>query len=62
VKPIRTERDNDVALKKVERLWGAKKGTSDGDRLDKLATLIEAYEDKHYPMGSAKPVRKATRP
>lgn len=56
VRPIRTEKDYDAALKEVERLWGAKNGTPDGDRLDILATLIEAYEDKHYPMDPPDPI------
>ena len=56
VKPIRTEKDYDAALKDVERLWGAKNGTPDGDRLDVLATLIEAYEDKQYPMDPPDPI------
>ena len=50
VKPIRTKRDYEAALKEVEHLWGAKAGTGDGDRLDALAILIDAYEAKHYPM------------
>ncbi len=37
VKPIRTKRDYEAALKEVERLWSAKAGTRDGDRLDVLA-------------------------
>jgi HTH-type transcriptional regulator / antitoxin HigA len=56
VKPIRTEKDYEGALKEVERLWGAKNGTPDGDRLDVLATLIESYEDKHYPMDPPDPI------
>ncbi len=56
VKPIRTERDYEAALKEVERLWGAKAGTPDGDRLDVLATLIDAYEGEHYPMDPPDPV------
>ena len=56
VKPIRTERDYDAALEEVERLWGAKSGTPEGDRLDVLATLIEAYEDRHYPMDPPDPI------
>jgi HTH-type transcriptional regulator/antitoxin HigA len=56
VKPIRTEGDYEVALKEVERLWGAKNGTPEGDRLDVLATLIEAYEDKHFPMDPPDPI------
>jgi HTH-type transcriptional regulator / antitoxin HigA len=51
VKPIRSRRDYDTALKEVERLWGAKAKTRDGHRLDVLATLIDAYEAEHYPMG-----------
>ena len=56
LKPIRSEADYDEALAEVERLWGAKRGTPDGDRFDVLVTLIEAYEDEHYPMGFSDPV------
>lgn len=56
LKPIRTEADYEAALAEVERLWGAKSGTPEGDRLDVLATLIDAYEAKHYPMDPPDPV------
>lgn len=56
LKPIRSEADYDEALAEVERLWGSKLGTPEGDRLDILATLIEAYEDKHYPMDPPDPI------
>jgi HTH-type transcriptional regulator / antitoxin HigA len=56
VRPIRTKRDYEAALKEVERLWGAKTGTRDGDRLDVLATLIDAYETEHYPMDPPDPI------
>ncbi|MBF2717713.1 transcriptional regulator [Agrobacterium vitis] len=56
LKPIRTEADYEAALEEVERLWGAKSGTPDGDRLDVLATLIEVYEAKHYPMDPPDPI------
>src|ERR1700680_2103647 len=56
VKPIRTKRDYEAALKEVGRLWGAKAGTRDGDRLDVLATLIDAYEAEHYPMDPPDPI------
>ena len=56
LKPIRTEADYDAALAEVERLWGAKSGTPDGDRLDVLATLIGVYEEKHHPMDPPDPV------
>ncbi len=56
VKPIRTKRDREAALREVERLWGAKAGTPGGDRLDVLATLIDAYETEHYPIDPPDPV------
>ncbi|WP_375551363.1 type II toxin-antitoxin system HigA family antitoxin [Rhodophyticola porphyridii] len=56
LKPIRSEADYDAALEEVERLWGAKSGTPEGDRLDVLATLIEVYEAKQYPMDPPDPI------
>jgi HTH-type transcriptional regulator / antitoxin HigA len=56
LRPIRTETDHEAALAEVGRLWGAKSGTPTGDRLDVLVTLIEAYEDKHYPMDPPDPI------
>ena len=56
VRPIRSKRDYEAALKEIERLWGARAGTADGDRLDVLATLIDAYEAEHYPMDPPDPI------
>ena len=56
VKPIRSRRDYEAALDEVGRLWGARAGTRDGDRLDVLATLIDAYEAEHYPMDPPDPI------
>jgi HTH-type transcriptional regulator/antitoxin HigA len=56
LRPIRTKADYERALSEVERLWGAKSGTREGDRLDVLATLIDAYEAEHYPMDPPDPV------
>jgi len=56
VKPIRTKKDYETALAEVERLWGAKLGTHEGDRLDVLATLIDAYEAAHYPIDAPDPI------
>ena len=56
LRPIRSEADYEAALAEVERLWGAKNATPDGDRLDVLATLIDAYEAEHYPMESPDPI------
>lgn len=48
IKPIKTERDYQNALKQIEKLWDAKPNTSKGDRLEVLVMLVEAYEHKHY--------------
>ncbi len=56
VKPIRSEADYEAAMGEVETLWGAANGTPKGDRLDVLATLIDAYEAKHDPMDPPDPV------
>src|SRR5580658_7096196 len=56
LKPIRTKADYEKALSEVERLWGAKSGTREGDRLDVLATLIDAYEAERYPMDPPDPI------
>jgi|SRR5437016_11076396 len=56
LKPIRTEADYEVALAEIERLWGAPASTPEGDRLDILATLVDAYENEHYPMDPPDPI------
>jgi HTH-type transcriptional regulator/antitoxin HigA len=56
IKPIRTERDYERALREVERLMDAKPGTADEDRLDVLATLVDAYEGKHFPIDPPDPI------
>ena len=56
VRPIRTTADYENALSDIERLWGSKIGTPEGDRLDVLATLIDAYEAQQFPMEPPDPV------
>ena len=56
VKPIRSEADYEKALTEVERLWGARSGTPEGDRLDVLATLIDAFESAHHPIDPPDPI------
>lgn len=56
IKPIRTEADYERALKQAEQLWDAKAGSVEEDVLDVLATLIDAYEGKHFPMDVPDPV------
>ena len=56
VKPIRSEADYETALGQVAALWGAASGTAKGDRLDVLATLIDAYEARHHAMDPPDPI------
>ena len=56
VKPIRSAADHRAAMANVKRLWGSKSGTADGDRLDVLATLIDAYEAQHEPIDRPDPI------
>lgn len=44
IKPIRTARDHKQALKQIDALMAARKGTPEGDRLDVLSTLVEDWE------------------
>jgi HTH-type transcriptional regulator/antitoxin HigA len=50
IEPIRTHRDYRRTLKEIEGLMHAKRNTPEGDRLDLLVTLVEAWETKHYPL------------
>jgi HTH-type transcriptional regulator/antitoxin HigA len=56
IKPVRTAEDHRAALKEIETLMMAEMNTPEGDRLDVLATLVEAYEAKHFPMEVADPI------
>jgi len=56
VKPIKTEDDYHAALREIEDLWGAEESTPDGDRLEVLATLVEAYEESHFPIDIPDPI------
>jgi HTH-type transcriptional regulator/antitoxin HigA len=58
IKPIRTEADYKAALKEISALMehDPEMGTTEGDRLDILSTLVEAYENRHFPMDLADPV------
>lgn len=56
IKPVRTEADYERALKGIETLMDARPGTPEGDELDVLATLIEAYEADHHPIAAPDPI------
>ena len=45
-----------MILREIARLWGAAVGSPEGDKLDVLVTLVEAYEEKHYPIPPADPI------
>ena len=56
IHPIRKDADHEVALREVEQLWGAADNSPAGDGLDVLATLIEAYEDRRWPVEELDPI------
>jgi HTH-type transcriptional regulator/antitoxin HigA len=56
IHPIRTEADYEAALAEIERLFDATPQTSEGDRLEVLATLVEAYEEQHYSIPAPDPI------
>lgn len=56
VTPIRTERDYEAALAEIEGLMQARPDTLEGDRLDVLATLVEAWEAEHFPIEAPDPI------
>jgi HTH-type transcriptional regulator/antitoxin HigA len=56
IKPIRREMDYDAALRRIEALWGAAEGTPEGDELNILVTLAEAYEREHFPVDLPDPI------
>jgi len=56
IRPIHTTGDYEAALAEIGRLWGSHSGTPEGDRLDVLATLIDAYESEHHPIDPPDPV------
>lgn len=50
IKPIRSESDYQAALKEIDKLIESQPGTPEGDRMDVLVTLVEAYEASHFPI------------
>jgi len=56
IKPIKTELDYQAALKEIEGLMDAYPETPEGDRLDVMTTLVEAFEAKHYPIEAPDPI------
>jgi HTH-type transcriptional regulator / antitoxin HigA len=57
IAPIKTDREYRRALQGIESLMAAKRNTPEGDRLDVLATLVEAWEAKHYSLDLPNPAK-----
>ena len=56
MKPIRTEKDYELALKRLDKIFDAEPSTKEGDELEILALIIEDYEDKNYPIDPPHPI------
>jgi len=56
IKPIKTDADYRAALQEIETLMMATSDTPEGEKLDILVTLVEAYESRHYPIDLPDPV------
>ncbi|MFV8355896.1 helix-turn-helix domain-containing protein [Flavobacterium sp. XS1P32] len=56
IKPIKTENDYNQALVRLEVIFDAKKGSSEGDELEVLGILIDQYENEHFPVGMPDPI------
>lgn len=56
IKPIKTEKDYTNALNRLEVIFDSKKGTSEGDELEILSILVDAYENERFPIGFPDPI------
>jgi HTH-type transcriptional regulator / antitoxin HigA len=56
IRPVRTERDHERAVARISELMSARPGTAEGDELDVLATLVDAYESKHHAIDAPDPI------
>lgn len=56
IKPLKTENDYNQALERLEVIFDAKKGSSEGDELEVLGILIDQYENENFPIGMPDPI------
>lgn len=56
IKPIHSDADLQSAFRRLEAIFQAEEGTPEADEMEILVTLVEAYENKHYPIGPADPI------
>ena len=56
IKPVKTEKDYNQALKRLDTIFDAKAGSPEGDELEVLGILIDQYENEHFPIGFPDPI------
>lgn len=56
IKPIKTEKDYNQALERLEVIFDAKSGSTEGDELEVLGILIDQYENENFPIGLPDPI------
>ncbi|PWA05388.1 helix-turn-helix domain-containing protein [Flavobacterium psychrotolerans] len=56
IKPIKTDKDYNQALERLELIFDAKKGSPEGDELEVLGILVDQYESEHFPIGLPDPI------
>jgi HTH-type transcriptional regulator/antitoxin HigA len=56
IKPIKTDKDYNQALERLEVIFDAKKGSPEGDELEVLGILVDQYENEHFPIGLPDPI------
>jgi HTH-type transcriptional regulator/antitoxin HigA len=57
IKLIKTEEDYEAACKRIDEIFQAEPGSKEEEELDILATLVDAYEEKHFPIGMPHPIK-----
>ncbi len=56
IRPVKTQADYSAALREIESLMTAEQGSPEGEKLDVMVTLLEAYERQHFPLDLPDPV------
>lgn len=56
IKPVKTKKDYQEAMNRLEQIFDSRPGTREGDELDILSMLVEKYEDEHFPIEAPDPI------
>jgi HTH-type transcriptional regulator/antitoxin HigA len=56
IRPIHTQKDYEMACERIEQIFHAEPGSKEDDELEVLITLVDAYEERHFPLGMPHPV------